>query len=131
MILYQVIQPFTYSISADTLNEAIKNFVKIHHGLNLQNIIISDQTNHYQANFRYFTEDGRNRVGINTYPYSGPITIGPAYSVFIDQPLPGVTGIPISPRVPNDPLNTWNNTLLPLSPYSVGTPFIPTIINLR
>lgn len=129
MILYQVIQPFTYSISANTLNEAIKNFVKIHHGLNLQNIIIADQTNHYQANFRYFTEDGRNRVGINTYPYSGPVTFGPSYSVFIDQPLPGVTGIPISPRVPNDPLNTWNNTILPVSPYT--TPFVPTIINLR
>ncbi len=152
MTYYQVIQPFTYQLNANSMNEAIKNFVKIHHSLNLQNIIISDQQNNYQANFKYFTQDGRNRVGINTYPYSQAITYGPSYSTYIDQPLPGVTGIPISPRIPggvSDPLHNWD-TLGPLSPYSVfspystyspysqmspvspiGSPFIPTVITYR
>ena len=61
MITYQVVQPFYYTISADTVNSAIKNFVKIHHDLNLNSIIIKDQSKHIQANIKYFTEDGRNR----------------------------------------------------------------------
>ena len=67
MILYQVVHPFQYSISADTVNEAIKNFVKIHRNLNIANIIITDQKNNYEAKFNYFMEDGRNKVGINHY----------------------------------------------------------------
>ena len=131
MILYQVVQPFVYSISANTVNEAIKNFVKIHHNLNLNNIIITDQKNNYEANLRYFVEDGRNRVGINTFPYSGPIVLGPTYAAYIDEPLPGVTGTPISPRVPTVPSNIWSNNY-PLSPYPLSPlGFVPTIVNLR
>ncbi len=128
MITYQVVQPFFYSLSANTVNEAIKNFVKIHHDLNLNNIIITDQTNHYKANFKYFLEDGRNRVGINTYPYSGPIVVGPAYSTFINDTLPGATGIPISPVVAS---NIWSSDY-PIVPYA-NTPiaYVPSIIDIN
>ena len=129
MISYQVIQPFLYNISGNTLNEAIKNFVKIHHDLNLQNIIIADQNTHYQANLRYFYEDGRNRVGINTYPYTGPIVFGPTYATYIDEPLPGVTGTPISPLVPTGS-NIWN-TPVAISSFGITTPYVPTIITYR
>ena len=110
MNTFQVIQPFFYTISADTMNSAIKNFVKLHHDLNINSIIIKDQSQHYQANLKYFTEDGRNRVGINTFPYNGTITIGPAYDVYLQQyhVLPGATGTPISPVMP---ANTWNNAI--------------------
>ena len=70
MITYQVVQPFFYTLSANTVNEAIKNFVKIHHDLNLNNIIITDQTKNYKANFKYFHQDGRNKVGINLCRWS-------------------------------------------------------------
>mgnify|MGYP001501309150 CR=1 FL=1 len=139
MITYQVVQPFYYSISADTVNSAIKNFVKIHHDLNLNSIIIKDQSRHIQANLKYFTEDGRNRVGINTFPYTGNIVIGPSYANYIQQlqVLPGATGTPLTPIVPS---NIWSNDY-PLAPYttavvspvapisSVG--FVPTIIDVN
>jgi len=146
MTYYQVIQPFTYQITADSMNEAIKNFVKIHHSLNLQNIIINDQVNNYQANFKYFTQDGRNRVGINTYLYSQPISYGPSYATYIDTPLPGVTGTPISPRFPgqaSDPLYDLNpygvispyatfSPYVPLSPLSpINSTFVPTVVTYR
>ena len=126
MILYQVVQPFTYSLSANTVNDAIKQFVKIHHNLNLNKIIITDQQHNYESKLRYFIEDGRNRVGINTYPYSGPIVLGPTYSSYIDQPLPGVSGIPLSPSMPVTAGNLWSNNY-PLTPYA----FVPTIIDLK
>jgi len=121
MISYQVIQPFLYNISGNTLNEAIKNFVKIHHELNLQNIIIADQRTHYQSNLRYFYEDGRNRVGINTYPYSGPIAFGPTYATYIDEPF--------TPSVQSNS-NLWN-TNVPISSYGITSPYVPTIITYR
>ena len=128
MITYQVVQPFFYTLSADTVNNAIKNFVKVHHDLNLTNIIITDQKNHYKANFKYFLEDGRNRVGINTMPYLGPLSIGPSYATFINDTLPGATGIPITPVVAS---NTWSNNY-PLVPYA-STPiaYVPSIIDIR
>ena len=139
MISYQVVQPFYYTLTADTVNSAIKSFVKLHHDLNINSIIIKDQSKHIQANLRYFTEDGRNRVGINTYPYSGNVSIGPAYSTYIQQlqVLPGATGTPLTPIVPS---NIWSNNY-PLAPYSTGlvsnglqlspVGFVPTIIDVN
>lgn len=138
MITYQVVQPFYYTISADTVNSAIKNFVKIHHDLNLNSIIIKDQSKHIQANIKYFTEDGRNRVGINTFPYSGNIVMGPSYANYIQQlqVLPGATGTPLTPIVPS---NIWSNDY-PLAPYTTNViapiaplspvGFVPTIIDV-
>ena len=128
MILYQVIQPFQYSISADTVNDAIKSFAKIHRNLNLSQIIITDQTNHYEAKFKYFMEDGRNKVGIDAYPYVGPITLGPSYITWLDNPIPGVTGIPISPSMPASSI--WSPTV-PYVPVVSPVEYIPTIITLR
>lgn len=128
-MLYQVVQPFFYEISADSVNNAIKNFVKIHHDLNVAKIIITDQTNHYSANMKYFIEDGRNRVGINVFPYSGPIVMGPAYTTYIET-LPGATGTPITPILPATvPATIWDSSY-PLSPYSSPV-FVPTIIDLN
>ena len=128
MILYQVVQPFQYAISADTVNEAIKNFVKIHRNLNLNQIIITDQTNHWEAKMKYFIEDGRNRVGINAYPYMGPMTIGPSYVNWADNTLPGVTGIPLTPPLPAGSDLIFSPSI-PYSPYGI-TNFVPTIIAL-
>ena len=129
MILYQVVQPFFYEVSANTVNEAIKNFVKIHHNLNLANIIITDQKNHYEANMKYFIEDGRNRVGINVNPFSGPVIMGPAYTTYIET-LPGATGTPLTPILPATvPATIWDSNY-PISPYASPV-FVPTIIDLN
>jgi hypothetical protein len=116
MITYQVVQPFYYTLSADTVNSAIKSFVKIHHDLNLNSIIIKDQSRHIQANLKYFSQDGRNRVGINTLPYDGNIIMGPSYANYLQQlnVLPGATGTPLTPIMPS---NIWSNNY-PLAPYS-------------
>lgn len=128
MMLYQVIQPFQYSISANTVNDAIKNFAKIHRDLSLSQIIITDQTNHYEAKFKYFIKDGRNKVGINAYPYIGPLNTGPAYINWLDAPLPGVSGIPLYPSIPASSI--WSPSV-PYNPILNSGSFIPTIITLR
>ena len=133
MILYQVVHPFQYAISADNVNQAIKNFVKIHRDLNIANIIITDQNKHYEAKFKYFLEDGRNKVGINAFPYYGPIVVGPTYTTYLET-LPGATGTPVTPILPTSSNYIWSPTV-PTGPYglppSVLSSNFPTIVTLR
>lgn len=137
MYVYQVVQPFQYAITADSFKDAVKNFVKIHRELNLANIIIKDQNKYVEARFKYWFEDGRNRIGISTFPYSGPITIGPSYINYYES-LPGATGVPLSPTMPSGTPVALSPPLLPFSPLAPYTPisvttdpFIPTIVTFR
>ena len=69
-----------------------------------------------------------NKVGINAYPYVGPLSFGPSYISWLDDPLPGVTGIPISPSFPANSI--WSPTV-PYTPVLSPTGFVPTIVTLR
>jgi len=124
MMLYQIVQPFFYEISADSVNNAIKNFVKIHNNLNITNLIIANQHNKYQAQMKYFDEEGKHRVGINIYPYNNEIIVGPSYATYIET---NPYSIPLTHIYqPTTPLNVWNNNHPP-SPY-ISPVFIPRII---
>jgi len=72
MNVYQVVSPIVVGINGDSFKKAIKNFAKMYHRMNLASIIITDQQRHIEAKFKYFQQDGRNRVGINMYPISAP-----------------------------------------------------------
>jgi|UniRef100_A0A6C0ED92 hypothetical protein len=141
-MIYQVLSPFASTVNADSFKEAIKNFVKLNHNLNINDLIIKDQSRHMTAKINYYKKDGRNKVGINMYPinnYSLPINsntyiptnvimnqamISPA-PMIASMPLPIIKDEPISPLLSMLPLS-------PLSPLSsVGSvPFIPSVINI-
>lgn len=138
MFVYQVVQPFQYAITADSFKDAIKNFAKIHRDLNLANIIVKDQSKYYEARFNYYFEDGRNKIGISTFPFAGPITLGPSYIQYYES-LPGTSGIPLTPPMPaGTPVAAITPGILPFSPVVPYTPvgvytdpFIPTIVEFR
>lgn len=71
LITPRLVSPIILTVDADTVNEGIKNFVKLNYNLNLMNLIISDQQRHYRANMRYYKEKNKNKVGIDYYPVSG------------------------------------------------------------
>ena len=105
-MLFQIIQPFVADIYGDSFKEAVKNYVKFNHNVNITNMIIKDQSNHYHTKLRYYIENNKNKVGIDVYPYTNvsypvvapapiissnvPITIGPISS----NPLVTVKGSP-------------------------------------
>lgn len=75
-MLYHVLSPQIYYgqvVNANSFKDAIKNFVKLHHGVNLTKIIMTDQQKHMEATLEYYLKDGRNRVGINYYPASSRV----------------------------------------------------------
>ncbi len=116
-MIFQVVFPFESTIYGDSFKEAVKNFIKLNHNLNITRMIIKDQTNQVEANINYYKQDGRNKVGINMFPvglqYPVPIVTNDTYIA------PKMTEAAIlSPLMPLSPI--------PLSPN--GIPFIPTVI---
>jgi hypothetical protein len=56
-MIYQIVSPVVATIEGDSFKEAIKNYVKFNHNLNIRNLIIKDQSNHaYEAKLRYDLE---------------------------------------------------------------------------
>jgi hypothetical protein len=105
-MIYQIISPFAYTINAETYKEAIKNFINFNREMNINKIIITDQTNHMEARLNYYKYDGRNKVGINMFPIN--------------------YGMP-PPLVVNDTYIPPMNFYPPMSPINS---FIPTVINM-
>jgi len=102
-MLYTFLQPVQYVMNADTVNEAIKNYVKFHRFHNISQIMLKDHEKMYKANLKYFKHDGRNKVGINVYPTNPSITI--TSNVAADRTMPvGLTPahfMPLSPVATN------------------------------
>ena len=66
----QIVHPFAYKISGEDHRDAIRKFIKIKHHLGLESMIYKDQiaNNYFEAQFKYYMNDGRKRVGIDYYP---------------------------------------------------------------
>ena len=131
-MLFQIVQPFAADIYGDSFKEAVKNYVKFNHNLNITNMIIKDQSNHYDTRLRYYMENNKNKVGIDVYPYTNvsypiitsaapiitsggpiirsnvPITMGP--SSIINSANPMIT-------VKNSPYMANNSNVLINNPY--------------
>ena len=70
-MIYQIVSPIVATIEGDSFKEAIKNYVKFNHSLNIRNLIVKDQADHaYEARLRYYMENQKNKVGIDVYPYT-------------------------------------------------------------
>jgi hypothetical protein len=105
-MLYQIVQPFVTDIYGDSLKEAIKNYVKFNNNLNITNLIIKDQASHYETRLRYYTENNKNKVGFDVYPYTnvtypvitpvGPIITSAGPIINSNIPVTIVPSLPIS-----------------------------------
>ena len=65
---FQIVSPFVMTIDGTNLKSAIKNFVKLHHSLKINNMVVADQNRHMDVTLKYYKHDGRNKVGIDMYP---------------------------------------------------------------
>jgi hypothetical protein len=145
---YRIISPIVAPIYGLNPLDAIKNWVKINHNLGVHNLIVQDMTGakpiNYNANVKYYDQDGRNKVGINMFPssvWSTPVVtkdgtyVAPSAMPAIVPTLGPVVGPMMSPIVPIAPLY---NPFSPISPRLISEPtnipgpmFLqtPTVIN--
>jgi hypothetical protein len=101
-MIFNVVSPMVINIDGDSLKDAIKNFIKINHNLNITNMIIKDQSKNIEARIQYYQQDGRNKVGINMFPINSNYL-----------PIATNTYVPTNMRVPHGVM-----------------PFIPTVVNI-
>jgi hypothetical protein len=124
--MFQVVYPYESTIYGDSFKEAIKQFVKLNHDININKMIIKDRQKQMIASINYYKQDSRNKVGINMYP------------VGLDYPIPILTSntqipisinrsLPLNPMI-NPMINPIINPML--SPMISPGGFIPTVINI-
>lgn len=117
-MIFNIVSPIVATIDGDSLKDAIKNFIKINHNLNITDMIIRDQSNNIQARIKYYKEDGRNKVGINMFP------------VGLNYPIPIITNNTYIPQTIIDPTSSlWPLSPIPLSPFGL-TSFIPSVVKI-
>jgi hypothetical protein len=118
-MIYQIVSPIVATIEGDSFKEAIKNYVKFNHSLNIRNLIVKDQADHaYEARLRYYMENQKNKVGIDVYPYTNinyPV-IAPINPVI--APINPVIA-PINPVIA--PMNPLISSLKPFYSNSIPT----------
>ena len=105
-MLFQIVQPFVADIYGDSFKEAVKNYVKFNHNLNITNMIIKDQSNHYNTQLRYYTENNKNKVGIDVYPYTN-----------VSYPIIAPVIAPLAPIVRSN------------IPITIAPPVVPISVN--
>tara|TARA_A100001015_G_C14522808_1_gene531050 strand:- start:10 stop:546 length:537 start_codon:yes stop_codon:yes gene_type:complete len=133
---FQIVSPFVMTIDGSSLKSAIKNFVKVHHSLKLNNIIVADQDRHIKATFNYYKNDGRNRVGIDVYPHShGIIATSPIVSPVSSIVSPVVPSVFNVPAVNVGKVTSSSGTMvgndLDMGPTlaNIVSPIMPTIVS--
>ena len=50
---FKIVYPFESTIYGDSFKEAIKKFIKINHNLQINKMIVTDQTRNIQAQIKY------------------------------------------------------------------------------
>lgn len=138
-MIFNIVFPFESTVYGDSFKEAVKNFIKLNHNLNITRMIIKDQSNQMEANINYYKQDGRNKVGINMFPVGlqYPIPVVTSNDTYIPPRMTDF--VPIMPSVPVQQLPILSSQsltqVLPLSPIMspvpfFESPFIPTVINI-
>ena len=84
-MIYNIVSPFQYEIQGDDYITAVKNFIKLNHNLQIQQMIFQDRQKYIMANMKYYHQNQKNKVGIDTYPlnYIPIINKNMPYNMFI------------------------------------------------
>jgi hypothetical protein len=154
-MIYYIIYPNSQTIVASSFKDAVKKYIKNYEIINnetrIRQMIIADQNNHMNANINYYTQDGRNKMGIDMYPmnnYQIQQFIVQGQPVVINQPPVEqefkpklITEYKKNQYYPefrmSEPPRKRQNILSiiptmeqPLSPMFSYNSFIPTVFNL-
>ena len=68
-MLYTFLTPVYYQLDQNSLNEAIKNYLKLHRDLSIHQLIVQDNERRYRAMVKYFQEEKKLKAGIKVYQY--------------------------------------------------------------
>lgn len=114
MIRYDVVYPYPAMIDADSFKSAIKQYIKVQHNVNINQMILTDKMSHVNAELNYFRKNNIDKVGINMYPISPNYNIEPNNFGYIQV---------------NSLIHNQNNSSIIRVPTLINPAFIPTVVN--
>jgi len=87
---FSIVYPYPSMITADSFKEAIKQYVKINHNININQMILTDKISHVNADLNYYRKHNVDKVGINMYPISPNYMITPNFygPVYVESLIP-------------------------------------------
>ena len=109
---YSIVYPYPALIDADSFKDAIKQYIKVQHNININQMILTDRLSHVNAELNYFRKNNVDKVGINMYPINSNYILSNNFG-----------NVQVRPLIPN------NNSNLLKVPTIINPAFIPTIIN--
>ena len=68
MNIYYIVDPIKTTTNGDSFKDAVKNFIKINHQLNINSLILTDRARYMKANFNFYKEYNKNKVSISLHP---------------------------------------------------------------
>ena len=131
-MIYQIVSPVVATIEGDSFKEAIKNYVKFNHNLNIRNLIVKDQADHaYEAKLRYYMQNHKNKVGIDVYPYTNIAAFNPIMGSVMSPIINPVMSPIINPIMSPAFNPAMNPFISPSVPTYIKTPPIVSAPNSR
>ena len=79
--MYKIIYPVQTYINGPNLNDAVKNYVKMHNNMNLRKLIIQNENLYNQSIINYIHKNGKKIAHINTIPLNPQFPL----SYYIDK----------------------------------------------
>lgn len=67
-MFYKVIFPVVQVIDSDSFINAVKIFAKTNRDINISRLIMYDNNKYMSVKLKKFSQDGRNKIGIDMYP---------------------------------------------------------------
>jgi len=112
---FSIVYPYPSVVTADSFKEAIKQYIKINHNININQMILTDKVSHVNADLNYYRKNNVDKVGINMYPISPNYIINPNF----------YGPIHVQSLIPDT-----NNSSILYAPQLVPS-FIPRVINVE
>jgi hypothetical protein len=97
---FSVIAPMYMPIEAKDFREAVKNFVKLNHHMNITQMILTDQIKNMQANVRYYDLNGRSKAYINLIPTNATTMEGIIPMPIMGSPIIGFSSTDKNAKYP-------------------------------
>jgi hypothetical protein len=68
MNIYYIVDPVKTTTNGVSFKDAVKNFIKINHQLNINSLILTDRARYMKANFNFYKQYNKNKVSISLQP---------------------------------------------------------------
>ena len=118
---FTFINPYPIDMYANTMHDAIKNYIKMYQSYRINQLIFQDREKHYEARMKYFKEGTRDKVGIKVFllprtTESNPLNI---------SGLSNNANLILSSNLPHYPMSSQSNypmiaPVVPMMPVNIS-----------